>query len=187
MLIGLCGLPSNGKGTIATRLATQHGFLHTKFAAPMKDMLRVMLRHAGATEEIIERMIEGDLKEVPSPLLGGKTPRWAMQTIGTEWGRDCISPTLWGDLWQSKAHTVLEDGGSLVVDDVRFPNEQERVKRLGGFIVMVNGRNGTASEHPSDRMDWLVPDYVIENDGTMQELETKVDQLVQRIREDVWK
>ena len=35
-----------------------------------------------------EAHIEGALKEVPCELLGGKTPRYAMQTLGTEWGRD---------------------------------------------------------------------------------------------------
>ena len=83
MLVGLCGLPSNGKGTVASRLAAKHGFRHTKFAGPLKDMLRVMIRHAGMDEEFIERLIEGDLKETPQPLMGNITPRWAMQTLGT--------------------------------------------------------------------------------------------------------
>lgn len=58
MLIGLCGLPFNGKGTIANILKYRHKFNHMKFAAPLKDMLRCMLKHAGATDEVIERMIE---------------------------------------------------------------------------------------------------------------------------------
>ena len=74
-----------------------------------------------------------------------------------------------------------------MVDDVRFANEQERVKRLGGFIVHVHGRNGTASTHPSDNMDWLVADYTIDNNGSLAELDDKVKQLIERIREDVWK
>lgn len=63
----------------------------------------------------------------------------------------------------------------------------KNVKRLGGFIVHVHGRNGAASGHLSDNMDWLVPDYDIENNGSMFELDVKVKQLIERIREDVWK
>jgi len=186
MLIGLSGLPQNGKGRVGRRLAEAHGFRHTKMADTLKEMLRVLLRAAGLDEETIERMIEGDLKEVPSPALGGKTPRWAMQSLGTEWGRDCISATIWGDLWEASATRMLDDGKSVVVDDVRFANEQERVKRLGGFIVLVMGRSEAATEHPSDNMEWLEPDYTIVNNGSLGDLDLKVDKLVRRITEDVW-
>lgn len=187
MLIGLCGLPANGKGTIAKHLAQKHGFVHTKMAGTLKDMLRVMLRDAGLDDEMVERMIEGDLKETPQPFLGNRSPRWAMQTLGTEWGRDCICHSIWGDIWQLGALKSIENGKSVVVDDVRFEDEQARVKRLGGFIIHVTGRSGAASEHPSDRMDFMVADHVIENNGTLEELHQKVDNLVQGIREDVWR
>ncbi len=186
MLIGLSGLPFNGKGTVAKRLAEAHGFRHTKMAGALKNMLRVMLREAGVDDEMIERMIEGDLKETPQPMLGNRTPRWAMQSLGTEWGRDCITPTLWGDIWQLGVIRQLEAGKSVVVDYVRFADEQARVKRLGGFIVLVAGRSEAASGHASDKMDWLEPDYTILNDGSLRDLDLKVDNLLKRMQKDVW-
>ena len=96
MLIGICGLKWNGKTTSAMYLKQRHDFVHTKFAMPLKNMLRSMWRSVGLDEETIERKIEGDLKEVPCEFLNGHTPVHAMQTLGTEWGRVCISPTLWG-------------------------------------------------------------------------------------------
>ena len=84
MLIGLCGLPRNGKGTVAEHLRDAHGFKHTKFTGPLKAMLDVFLASAGVDFETRERMIEGDLKETPQPFMGNKTPRWAMQSLGTE-------------------------------------------------------------------------------------------------------
>lgn len=186
MLIGLCGLPRNGKGTIANYLKETWGFKHTKMAGTLKDMLRVMLRDTGMDDVLIERMIEGDLKETPQPFLGNTTPRWAMQTLGTEWGRLCLCPTIWGDIWQLGAMKHIDDGRSVVVDDVRFPDEQERVKRLGGIIIHVTGRSGAASEHASDKMDWMDAEYTIENNGSLEELRLKVDKLIREIRDDIW-
>lgn len=186
MLIGLVGLPGNGKGTVAKRLAEAHGFRHMKMADTLKNMLRVFLVDYGADAETVERIIEGDLKEIPSEFLNGKSGRWAMQTLGTEWGRDCIGPSIWGDIWERKVDNLLENMKDVVVDDVRFKNEHDRVKKKGGFIVFVNGRSEAASAHPSDNMDWMKADYTIENDGSLRDLGLKVDDLLKRIRKDVW-
>ena len=40
-------------------------------------------------------MIEGDQKEIPSDVLFGKTSRYAMQTLGTDLGCDCMHPDFW--------------------------------------------------------------------------------------------
>lgn len=186
MLIGLVGLPGNGKGMVAKRLAEAHGFRHMKMADTLKNMVRLMLADFGADEKTIERIIEGDLKELPSPFLNGKSGRWAMQTLGTEWGRDCISPSIWGDIWEFKVSNLLDNMKDVVVDDVRFTNEQARVKKKGGFIVHVTGRSEAASSHPSDNMDWMKEDYTIVNDGTLRDLDLKVDDLLKRIEDDVW-
>ena len=57
-------------------------------------MLRKLLACPGADAGMIRRMIDGDLKEAPTPLFEGRTPRHAMQTLGTEWGRDRIGRDL---------------------------------------------------------------------------------------------
>jgi putative protein kinase ArgK-like GTPase of G3E family len=82
-IIGLTGLMGSGKSLAAQELE-RIGFTRTRFAGSLKDMMRVL----GLTEE----EIEGNLKETACALLGGKTPRYAMQTIGTEWGRS--TPTI---------------------------------------------------------------------------------------------
>lgn len=186
MLIGLVGLPGNGKGTVAKRLAEAHGFRHMKMADTLKNMLRLFLREYGADDVTVERIIEGDLKELPTDFLNGKSGRWAMQSLGTEWGRDCISPSIWGDIWESKVDKLLDNMKDVVVDDVRFKNEQDRTKAKGGFIVHVHGRFDDASAHPSDNMDWTVPDYSIANTGSLRDLDLEVDNLLKRIRKDVW-
>ena len=87
-LIAFCGYMGSGKSFAADYLIEKYGYTRVKFAGPLKDMLHTM----GLTEE----EIEGGDKDKPSDLLCGRTPRWAMQSLGTEWGRECIGENLWG-------------------------------------------------------------------------------------------
>lgn len=186
MLIGLAGLKWNGKTTAGRYLKEQHGFRHTKFAAPLKDMLRTMWMYAGYSREEAERRVEGDLKEAPDAILGGKTPVHAMQTLGTEWGRELIDGKLWTNLWESTARFSLEAGRSVVVDDVRFPNEYASVKNLGGYIILLSGRSDVVQSHVSEDLSWLKPDYHVVNDGTHEHMFKQIDDVVGEIKRNVW-
>ena len=128
-LVGLLARKGAGKDTAAEVLLAQ-GYENVKFAGALKDMLRTLLFYQGADAEAIERMVEGDLKEVPSEFLAGQTPRLAMQTLGTEWGREIIAPDLW-------VLTAIKRAamGDTVITDVRFPNELAAVERAGGYVI----------------------------------------------------
>lgn len=163
-LIGLIGRKGSGKDTAAEALEAL-GFQNVKFAGALKEMLGVFLAYQGADADTIRRMIDGDLKEVETPLFGGKTPRHAMQTLGTEWGRKLIHPDIW--LRASMAKAILGDS---VITDVRFPNEAEAVTKAGGAVVRIiaEGRTvfegGVGEDHPSEvLMDELPADAEIIN------------------------
>jgi hypothetical protein len=122
-IIGLYSpYPGAGKSTVAQQLIEMGGE-RVKFAGCLKDMLRSCLAYQGATEEEIERMIEGDLKEQSTSLLCGRTPRHALQTIGTEWGRNLIGNDMWLNTTQRKIDQTLKSGKFVVIDDLRFENE----------------------------------------------------------------
>ena len=53
-----------------------------RFSTPLKGMLRAFYRACGLSEAEIEWRIEGDLNDVPDPLLGGRTPRKGMIGLG---------------------------------------------------------------------------------------------------------
>jgi hypothetical protein len=72
-----------------------HGWRVVKFAAPFKAMVAALLREAGESADVIERAIEGDLKSQPMEALAGRTPRYTMQTLGTEWGRGAMASDIW--------------------------------------------------------------------------------------------
>lgn len=171
-LVAFAGPAGSGKSTAAAFLE-EAGYHRTRFAAPLKSMLRSFLTHCALDTEEVERRVEGGLKEAPDRLLGGKTPREAMQLLGTEWGRDRISPDLWVGVWREQTERLLGMGISVVVEDCRFPNEAEAIRALGGAIVEVVGRGGIGMDHASERFEFEA-DYRIDNSGTPEELHEAV-------------
>ena len=86
-LIGLTGLKQSGKSTSARYLRDTYGFHHADFSGPIRALVINVL---DTTVEAMET-----IKEQPNPVLGGRTPRYAMQSLGTEWGRQMIHPDVW--------------------------------------------------------------------------------------------
>lgn len=170
-LIAFTGLAGSGKSTAALHLVQRHGFARVRLAGPLKAMLRAL----GLTEQ----EVDGDQKEEPCELLGGQTPRWAMQTLGTEWGRELISGDLWTRAWWQAVHNVPV-GQPVVVDDLRFINEAAAVQALNGTIVLVNrpGAGVGAAGHPSEGI--ALPHHAtIDNAGSMDDFIASIDSLVE--------
>lgn len=171
MIVALTGYAGSGKSTAAAHLVERHGFTLVKFAGPLKSMMRAL--GLGARE------IEGDLKEVPCKLLGGKTPRHAMQTLGTEWGRNLICSNLWVNVAMLGVYEVIDRGGRVVIDDCRFDNEALAVRLAGGRIVRIHRDGvGPVNAHQSEALPlkWHV---TIFNDSDIECLRTSVDLLVE--------
>ncbi len=171
-IVGLTGAAGSGKSTAAAYLEREHGYKRMRFAAPLKDALRRILRGALLDDHTIERMIEGDLKEVPQPVLLGKTPRHAMQTLGTEWGRACIGGLFWVNLMRH-AIGALPAGTRVVVEDVRFENEAAMIRSLGGKVIRMEGRGGIAGSHQSEA--GVDPDMTCYNGGLLIETHRSFD------------
>jgi hypothetical protein len=167
MIIGLIGYKQSGKSTVADYLA-KYGFVRQRFAQPLKDMLKAI----GLTDD----HVDGDLKEIPCDLLGGRTPREAMQLLGTEWGRKLIHPDLWIILWKSKSRSIP----MVVVDDTRFPNEAQAICDLGGTLWRISRPNyGGDDPHESEYyIDKLAVNYELDNSGTIDALKSNVDKLI---------
>lgn len=166
LLIGLSGAAGSGKSTAAEYLTEEYGYRRLRFAAPLKDAMRRILRAACLDNHTIERMIEGDMKETPHPALMGKTPRHAMQTLGTEWGRNCLHGDFWVNLTQYAIQS-MPAGTRIVIEDVRFDNEAAMVRSLGGKIIRMEGRGGIGGSHPSEQ--GVIPDMTCYNGGSLHE------------------
>lgn len=166
-IVGFTGLRRSGKDTAAGALI-DGGYERISFAGPLKTMLRTLLREQGLGWQDIDAMIDGHLKEAPSPFLNGCTPRFAMQTLGTEWGRDIIHPNLWVDA----ALRAAAFHSRVVITDVRFPNEVDAIHRAGGLVIRVNRPTlPPADEHSSEALvATLDADHDIENSGSIDNL-----------------
>ena len=130
------------------------------------------------------------------------TPRLLLQLLGTECGRNIISPNLWvnalfTDYKASETHKVpryydevnkkglagyegIWEYPNWIITDMRFPNELEAVKKKGGITIRVN-RNLEESkdQHESEtELDNAEFDYVIENSGSIEELIEKVREIL---------
>lgn len=168
-LIALTGYAGSGKSTVAEYLESRHGYRRIRFADPLKDMLK-------AGFGLTDAHVNGALKGEVLPVLGGRTPREAMQTLGTEWGRDIIHPDLWILAW--RARVEASDRG-VVVEDLRFVNEANVVNRYGGEIWRIKRPGTRAGEHVSEReMDNIQPRALITNDGAVDELFPLIDYLL---------
>lgn len=162
-LIALTGPAGAGKSTAAAWLARHRGYARVSFAAPLKAMLEAI----GIDPAALDR---GPAKAAPHPLLCGATPRRAMQTLGTEWGRHLIHPDLWVRLAEAPVCAALDHGGRVVIDDLRFPNEAAMIRRHGGTIIRIE-RPGAlapsaagAASHASEHQP-ITPDLTIRNAG----------------------
>lgn len=160
-ILGLCGQAQSGKSTIAGVLVA-NGWTRTRFA----DRLKAMLKTLGLTDA----EIDGELKEQMCDLLGGKTPRWAMQSLGTEWGRELIHRDLWVRAWERTIERTPKSY-PIVVDDVRFPNEVAAVKAFGGMVIHVE-RPGLPPpmDHASEWLQLPGADAIFLNNGTLDDL-----------------
>ena len=166
IIIGLCGYMGSGKSTVARELAHLLPDAHiVPFAATLKRMCRAL----GLTEA----QVYGSEKDTPCELLGGKAPRHAMQTLGTEWGRGRIDDRIWLRAWKASIPTGAR---FVLVDDVRFANEAGALHTLIQVDRRQERNASTGPKHASESLGDLehTIDAKIENNGTEQELRAKV-------------
>ncbi|WP_298357495.1 deoxynucleotide monophosphate kinase [Rhodoblastus sp.] len=170
-LIGLCGAAGSGKSFAAAHLEDAHDFNRLRFAAPLKKMLRAL----GLTEA----EIEGERKEQPCGLLCGKTPRQAMQWLGTEWGRKLIGAEFWVNAWGELADDLLANQCAIAVEDVRFANEAAAIWKRGGLLVRIDragAGSASAAGHESEALAFPY-DLRLTNPGTPEDFRRLLDDL----------
>ncbi|WP_336489583.1 deoxynucleotide monophosphate kinase [Methylobacterium nigriterrae] len=180
MIIGLAGAAGCGKTTAAGYLAERYGYTRIRFSGPLKNMLRSFFRDCGLSEAEIERRIEGDLKDVPDPLLGGQTPREGMIGIGYDWGRDKMHPHIWTNAWQASAQAALVGGvPGVVAEDVRNPEEVDTIHALGGTVVRIRRPGLAVGSHISEAQSFRVY-ATIHNDGPVTILAARLEGILNR-------
>lgn len=99
-----------------------------------------------------------------------------LQKLGTEVGREMCDPDVWVRWAFREVDLHLKCGLNVSLTGIRFPNELQWVRDRDGFLIWVDRPGyGPVNTHASDntltRDDF---DYVIDNDGTLDDLFQKV-------------
>lgn len=171
-VIGLSGKRRTGKTTVGGILSRRFAYKQEAFADNLKGCLQLLcgwsLDHT-----------DGPLKEVVDPAFGF-TPRLALveagsalrKSLGTDIFIRGITQRLYKHLQSNPRYKV-------VVMDVRYPNEAQAIRDLGGVVWRIRGPNrepgATAMAgvdmHPTETaMDGASFEAVINNTGTLDEL-----------------
>ena len=128
------------------------------------------------------------------------TPRFLLQSIGTNLFRNQLHPEIWVNSLMNEYKSKLSSNYPVddldweprfiypnwIITDTRFPNEMKAVKKRGGITIRVNrdyvltgGPEDPKEQHKSETaLDKAEFDYVIDNNSTIEELIEKVRQIL---------
>ena len=182
MLIGFSGGMGVGKSTaieIIKSCFPDREVVLVKFAQPLYDM-----------QEAIYDRISPVFKR-PGEF---KKDRKLLQWLGTDWGRDSISKTLWVDLWKDEVgfQTDCKVAPIIVCDDCRFDNEAEAIHSLGGYVIKLTRPDNTKhaeggvgiQNHASEAgVSKNLLDFEVENSDTVAAFRDKLVACLQEINQ----
>ena len=173
-LIGITGRKFNGKDTLGKFLIDTYGYKRFAFADPLKEACRCIF---GFDDE----QLYGNSKEIEDSYWHC-TPRKVLQFVGTELFRNNmgqIVPDLGEKIWVEVVKRMIlkewekDPNKLIVITDLRFANEVEVIRNMGGMILRVkrDSVNTSVDVHASElEIEQLNVDHEIPNNGTKKEL-----------------
>ena len=198
-IIGLTGPLSCGKDTVALLLATHLGFAHVKFADALRAEIcaaygiDITLTTRRDTKEVptealaldrcnsvifIRAMIDQERGAVGFDLdafmESPRSPRQIMQWWGTDYRRQHSGDSYWTRTLTHRIHTQQQGHQwRYVVSDVRFRNEVDAIRALGGVIWQVKRPGLQAGTGHVSEVDGsqFQPDAVINNRHDIRHLQ----------------
>lgn len=184
-IIGLHGPARSGKDTVGDHLAACHGFVRIGFADPLKaaalaldPYVDALTANARRLSEVVESFGWEQAKSYPDV-------RRLLQRLGTEVGRELMSPDPTKSVWIALAEAEAAKHERVVFTDVRFPDEAEFVRANDGIVARLTGRGGLGdanAAHASEQgLDRSLVDFALRNDGQLAQLFAQVDHMVDQV------
>lgn len=175
-IIGIMGRGGAGKDTLAEvlrdHLQQRVPCIRLSFAQPLYEMLSSM------TGIPVRQLRDRQRKEASMPELMYHSPRYMLQTLGTEWGRGMVNPDVWIETMRRRINQL--EGAThvtIIIPDVRFENEIEFVRswpRGRGVVLGVRrseAHTAKVREHASEvGATTMEPTLWVQNDGTIEDL-----------------
>lgn len=176
-LVGIAGQARSGKDTLAQRFVLR-GWQQMACADRLKEGLAAMFSLPASV------FYDDNLKD--EPIVIGKmhtTPRYLMQTLGTEWGRGKLYNEVWSDLVLNDAVNMRQAGDNVVISDLRFESEASAVRAEGGTVIHVRRPNTKLeSDHASENgLQPMVGDKIVLNDKGLQDYLRECDRIINAI------
>jgi hypothetical protein len=171
MIIGLTGYAQSGKDTVANVLVERYGFTRIAFADKIREYLyeiNPVYDYIAGDMLFIRAKVDRDGWEEAK-----KFPyiRRLLQTSGV------AARKLFGeDFWIKQALKDIEFGGDYVITDVRFQNEADAIKSMGGQIWRIKrlGVDPVNSHVSETQMDGYPVDQIFINNSTLDDLEALI-------------
>lgn len=199
MIIGLCGIKGSGKSVVAKYIAENYGFKRINY----KDELinHIKERFPNLLEEIQKVYPVGGVPRLGVQILPTidelfeqKPPlmRALMVNVGTD-DRRRDNDNHWVHAWAKTIATEAEQQDkdirtiNIVTDDVRFQNEFDAIKLLGGIIIRVRRSDITdGGSHPSETEQFnFKEDFTIEAEfGGHEAVYAQIRQIMDTINKD---
>ena len=181
MIIGISGKALSGKDTSANMLKRLYMYPDTTYkfyANNLKDMKVyapvIIVHFADMLKETAKVMCDLDDWDVNDQDGKRQTIKWLgitvrelLQKLGT-----CVRQGIDNEFWIKSLYAENEYVENIIIADVRFPEEVKSIKDRGGIVLRLVRDGAGAGNHISetaldDYTDW---DYVIENNGTLEDL-----------------
>lgn len=179
-LIGISGYAFSGKDTVGNILAKTFGYERMAFADKLRQFASIVNAYIPEAEmhynDIIASIGYDEAKK--------KYPGFREYLVKIGQGaRDVINIDIWVDSTLPKT-TSSEDyiTKRICISDVRYNSEAKRIHDLGGTVIMVRRDGCEAANITEGASIPLVEfDKLIENNGTLEELESAISSIVFKI------
>lgn len=176
MIIAFSGYGGSGKDTAAEIIkAIDSDCEIKKFAGKLKQVATIITAikdFEDKNDGFVDVNVAGYRTKV--------SKRVYLQMLGTDCVRTAF-PEAWVDALFADYERYAYNLPKWLITDMRFENEYNRVKELGGYVVRIN-RGVPANDHESEiLLDSHEFDYTINNTGTLQEFVKNVKNVYESI------
>ena len=177
ILLGITGLAGSGKNYVADQIMAKYeNSKQLAFADPLKHMVHHMFgipledcyTEAGKNRETWHKwgdivtwtydVTEESKRRDPAKPM---TVRDLLQVVGTELVRNQWNEDHWVRLMKHRIENCPHE--VVLVTDVRFPNEAQLIKEMGGTLLKVTGRQASGVPSHVSEADVIQADSLIVN------------------------
>jgi len=180
MIIMLTGLKQSGKSTVANYLNIKYNYSILAFAKKIKEVSHIMFGWKEEDDERLKEKIDefwGISRREFWQWLGTEAMQYSLPEKYPNFSR-ITGRGFWARVVENE---ILKDKNrDYVISDFRFPLEYEIIKPYNVTTIKVtNNRVASTDLHESERyIATMECDYVVENNGTKEELYAKIDQIM---------